>query len=282
MEHCPNFSGYLVGRGIAPSVSGKALLVRMRCRNWSCEFCAEKNRSIWRARIIRSTQSGEWFMMTITASAKDRTPKGSLRNLQYGWAKKELNWFNFITREWVVSRGLYGFMHDQNPDSPFDYVKVFEPHKNGAIHAHFLTNYHFIDYRHPRETKKFSPKGKRIPLYGSRALKDASVYFGMGFEVQTRHIGDNAGLAASYVTKYLTKELANLPHGTHRIITSRNFLVPDEEKTSDFEWSRLVDFHIGDFYQLKMEGYSLYDVNLKHTVKSEDFPSTMFYTPQIK
>jgi len=218
-------------------------------------------------------------MMTLTSHSKARTPQASLANLRNGWSKQELNWWSYNDHEWIVSKGLYGFMQDFSRDSEFQYVWVYEPHKDGAIHAHLLTNYHFVDYRQPRKVAQFHPRGKRVPLSGSRALKDAAFYLGMGFMTQTKHLGDNAGLAASYVTKYMTKNLRNLPKHTKRIITSHEFLVPDESLSSDYEWVLQPDLHVADWLILEGNGFSLYDVQLRRFIKPADFKLTHFYEP---
>jgi len=55
-EFCKNFDGLAVIDGDPDT---DLLVARLRCGMWDCEYCARKNRAIWRAHIIdREPQQG--------------------------------------------------------------------------------------------------------------------------------------------------------------------------------------------------------------------------------
>jgi len=207
-------------------------------------------------------------MMTLTAHEDDRTLKGSLRNLQKGWGVVKRPVMNPLTKKICHPKGLHGHLALINPFSDFKYLRVYEPHKNNALHAHFLTDYHPLDYHHPEHD--FQP--------GSRLLKDLARSHGMGYEVQIKCIGRDPTKAVRYVTKYLTKNLAQLS-GVRRIQTSGGFIVQDS-KPQDFTWSQVPDFHLRHFSALYGEGREVFDVNLDRQITYDDFAKILWYDPE--
>jgi len=232
-------------------------------------------------------------MMTITAHEFCRSPKESLANLQRGWGEltdDSARWIRY-KGQWHYVEGLYNMLRAYSPDSPFDYVRVYEPHADGAIHAHFLTNYHPVDFREPRpEVLITNPqtgsvfKREKVPEHGSRFLKNAARSCGMGHQTDIKILHGHAGLAAAYVTKYLMKSVedsaSKLPKGTARIITSRGFKEPTDSNPSDYEWTITQGFTIEHARRLWAQGYGIHDQDLKHRVSVDDF-AHFEYSPYI-
>jgi len=208
-------------------------------------------------------------MLTLTAHEGDRSTAGSLKNIQKGWGRSPLTVINPRTLKENKARGLHGYLRIENPQSPFAYLRVYEPHQNRAMHAHFLTNYHPLDYVHPRS--------KHAP--GSRTIKDKARAAGMGYMTQIECVGTDAEYSASYVLKYLTKDLAGLPRGTRRIQATNDFLIPQPSEPSSFAWETTPDLHLRQFSALFSEGREVWDVDLDRLVTYDDFSLILWYEP---
>lgn len=239
-KHCDNFRGYLLG-----FLKNEVIIVRSRCKQWSCAYCAEVNAKQWRAIIFDAVTKigGDWFMMTITAHRNARTRKNSLKNLQNGLNR------------------LMKRIQRQLPDGfKLHYVRVYEPHKNGRVHAHFLINWRPKDYKTPR--KKSDP--------GSRWLKDAAPACGLGHQVKIELLNGGAGLAAMYVTKYMTKSLEMLGDGVRRVQTTQGFKQPTDVNPSVYEWRVQEELLERDLFTLWRMGLTVIDIAHKHTITTDD------------
>jgi len=237
-QYCENFTGYLVG------VRAKeAIVIRTRCKQWDCPYCAEQNARQWRAIIIDAINKigGEWYMMTLTAHKNATKRATSLKNIQSGWGKLS----DRIRRI---------------ADKKAAYVRVYETHKNGRVHFHALTNWTPLDYK--------PPKIKSDP--GSRWLKDNAVQCGMGHQVKIELIHGHAGLAAAYVTKYLTKSLAKLPPGVRRVQTSQDFRQPTDMTPSEYSWTVHEELYTRDLMELWSRGIDVIDLQLNLLITLDD------------
>lgn len=112
--YCPNFGIWLVNLDDAKIAS----VARSRCGMWSCPYCAEQNRRIWRARIIKAINDRDtaWSFFHVTSSPYARGLELSLGRMSAGWNRLNLA----LKRE-------YG---------KFDWVRVYEQHKDGTVHLH--------------------------------------------------------------------------------------------------------------------------------------------------
>src|ERR1044072_6889789 len=83
---CENFRGLAVVDGDDDT---PLLVARLRCKMWDCEYCATKNRSIWRAHIIDTVNKlgGNWLFMTITAHRNAHRVGKTLINLKNAWKR---------------------------------------------------------------------------------------------------------------------------------------------------------------------------------------------------
>jgi len=245
---CENFTGWLVGE------KGKeCIIVRTRCKQWSCEYCAEQNKLQWRAIIIDAVNKlgGEWYFLTLTAHENARTRANSLKNLQSG-----------LPRLLDRLRRYCGYS--------VQYVRVYELHRNGRVHIHALLGF---------GTNGVSEENaKRIP--NQRWFKDNSRQCGMGFQVDFQRISGHAGLVAAYITKYVTKALGKLPANIRRIQTSQKFKQTTEINPSEYTWTIHETFTAKDLTHHFRLGHSVVDVALKRAVTYDDFEQTD-YSPLI-
>ena len=186
--YCKNVSMLAIGQGEEDTV-----LTRVRCKQWSCQYCAYINRVQWNMRIMRAMQQnratwGNFAFVTITAHEKMRTPKKSYKTLQNALSK------------------LLKRMRRKNAYSDMPYVRVFEPHKSGALHAHLIIHW----------TTDLNATDKQ----NTRWLKDNARSCGAGYQADYRTItpGYDPGRqngrrvqevlqVAAYVVKYMTKDL---------------------------------------------------------------------------
>lgn len=109
---------------VAYTVTGpkQALFTRLRCKRWSCDYCASKNARMWQFWLIKRLPevSSEWYFVTLTANEKIRTTLGSLDNLRSN-----------IDRLIKRIRRVFG--------KPIEYVRVFEKHPTSeAVHVHII------------------------------------------------------------------------------------------------------------------------------------------------
>ncbi len=201
----------------------RAIYVKAPCKMWSCPVCGHKKTAQWVARVLTGINyyikhgSPDWYFMTITAHDKWRGAENSLENIRSGWRR-------LSNRMWRK----FGKGH---------YVRIFEHHKDGSFHAHFLT-----DIKIPYTAKmEYNPKRERDEMrYRCRWLKDNARQCGMGYMDDYQPLL-NPGFAAHYVAKYLTKSVgdagAQWPKGVRRIQTSRGWpKLPPLTDASDYSW----------------------------------------------
>lgn len=189
-----------------------------------------------------NTIGGDWFFMTLTAHEKARTRDQSLINLQKGWKR-------------LVERIR------RQSDEKVHYARIYELHRNGRVHMHFITNWRPKDYRHPASNAQS----------GSRWLKDNARQCGMGYQVRIERLDGHAGLVAAYVTKYITKSLERLPAGIRKIQTTQGFKQKVEIGQSEYEWQIFEKFTERDYLAFKRTGYNVRDIARDKTVNKVDF-----------
>ena len=249
-DFCENFS-----RIATASDGNRILIARLRCKRWQCEFCATKNRSIWRAKIIRSIANHEcrdWHFVTLTAHQETRGFNPSLANLRAGWQK------------------LNSRMRRAYP--PFDYVRVMELHKDDSCHWHLLMSVPFHDI-------VIGDDG--VPY--SRWLKDNAAQSGMGYRVGVDYIDGHAGMAAAYVTKYVSKGIADVlakaPGRVRVIQTSQNFIADDYEPPVKYDWQVRLPIPDRELAAWWGRGIQVVDVSTGQVVDSDALIMSSHYPP---
>lgn len=206
----------------APILFGKhkeklhGLVHKTACKQWSCKECAAKNARRAMALCINHINKvgGQWYFATITAHRFWRGKEKSYENIRTNWDK---------LRKRMIRQ------HGKN----FDYFRVWEYHKDGSFHLHIITNCQ-LPY-----AEKTNKKGEK--KFTCAWLKDNAAECGLGFMADYQPL-DNAGFAAHYVTKYMTKSFEDSDKwisGMRRYQTSHDWTrLPDmmEDEKTDYDW----------------------------------------------
>jgi len=260
---CENFTGIVAD--VTDDRNWK--MSRIRCKQWDCEHCAPINRSQWRAHIIDKINIigtvGKWWFVTITAhrrAHKALNQRATLSNLQRGL--KTL--YDRFRR--IVAKGT----------EKLEYVRIYEHHKTGKIHAHLIMRGTFTV-----QTGELDKKGNDKGM--TRWLKDTAAACGLGYQASAKPIrssqGTHAGYIASYSTKYMTKSSQGFklfPKGLRRIQCSSGFgalRVPD----SQYTWGMKSGIFEADILKRHVT-----DVNLDRKVTGDDFEDSYIYPPELK
>jgi len=205
VDFCPHYSLVVWKRPL----SGPVTLVRLRCKSWQCEFCARKNRELWRSHLKKRIGKigGLWWFITLTAHENTRTPGTSLENLRENLDRL----FKRIRRVW----------------GRVDYVRVYETHQTGAFHAHIVMQglSHRVQKMVAKNGQEYfrpasEPKGKgnwSVRTWFRRSARQ----IGMGYMVDVQQL-QATPVVVNYITKYMTKDAqAFYVKGLRRIQTSQ-------------------------------------------------------------
>lgn len=229
---CQKFKQHAINRD-------RGMLIRLRCKQWSCDYCAEINCYKWRIAMkerITITGAGGWSLLTITARGRAHKHGITLDNLMKNGDKL----FKRLRRAW----------------GNFDYVRVYEKHKSGAFHMHILARVSPSDIDDAGAWQTYGKrlddgtivKGKRYRGAGHRTLKKASFGVGLGYICDFSPIDvskaddDNhaVNLVIHYITKYLTKALQALfPKGVRRVICSSKFKLNKPDVNDAGAWQMI-------------------------------------------
>jgi hypothetical protein len=204
-DFCTRFSGILLNR----TDDAKWLLFRGRCKQWSCDACAQWNKSLWKQHLLKSIGriGGYWSMVTITASSYSHKKGNTLEAIIKNFDKLSKR----LKRAW----------------GKYEYVRVYEKHKSGQFHVHLLVSWIPVDAwdASAYKTAKKGRKSYRGVAYAP--LKEDCAQCGLGWCVDIAPIkgdgleGGNVIFAVSYVVKYLGKQLGvDMPKFTRRIQSS--------------------------------------------------------------
>lgn len=227
---------------------GQVEVLRLRCKSWQCEYCAAKNREMWRSHLKKriAALAGEWWFVTVTAHEGNRHSFATLANLRRGLDLL----FKRMRKIW---KGL-------------EYVRVYEKHRNGGFHAHMVVSglSPRVAYRKGRNgVRVFSAaqgRGQGVLSLKTWFKKSARAVH-MGYMVDVQKL-DGVRKTINYVCKYFTKEAQNfhVPH-LRRIQTSAGIGAANARKEGQ-GWR--VDKYI---WQSDVMGKDVYDLNLKMTIK---------------
>lgn len=216
---CENFDGLAVIDGDNDT---EMLVARLRCGMWSCEYCANKNRMIWRAHIIDRVNklAGDWLFLTITAHRKAHKAGKTIVNLKNAWKR------------------LYDRLRYKFKGQKIEYVWLYERHNDKTLSGKTKTTYHVHAILRAQVAGNNVYHAQKSYYYHPEMhnwLKDNAAAVGAGFMCHCAKINDgNGGLVAAYITKYLTKnaqDLGNFPKRARRVSTSRGFGSPKHKET---------------------------------------------------
>jgi len=252
MEFCPRYPRVAWSREVkpdakkdsygttAPNVAGRktVLFTRLRCKQWSCPYCAAKNQAIWRAFLYAKMPevAEDWWFMTLTAHSRMRSQDASYKNLQRG-----------IDVMMKRVRRVFGQV---------DYVRVFEKHPTSeALHAHLVIS-NLSPFVVPGCHKNLQP-GYLATTTRSGHTGVWSIRTWVKKTAQECQIGYQADIAplqnsysVNYATKYLTKAAQEIDiKGLRHVQTTRRIGSPSSEsgrvwQVGDYVTAR--DFKAGE------------------------------------
>lgn len=222
---CNRIKGVMFSRDFKP---GYVTLIRIRCEMWSCPDCGAINAQRWRAYLLkRFNQTGmrekSWVFATITAH-RDAHKAGAietLKNLQIAWKRL----YDRLLRR-------YG---------KFEYVRVFEQHKSGRYHMHFLMD---IGEHYDRHDFLIKDPLDEFRHPECKWLRSTMAQLKAGWRVHMRRVWEaktrtaNVGLVVGYIMKYMSKNvsLMEFPKHQRRIQTSRNIGSPNTDAKGRGTW----------------------------------------------
>jgi len=259
MQFCPYFS--LVVWQQKPGAI--PVMVRLRCKSWQCEYCAKKNREMWRSHLKKriGTIGGSWWFITLTAHENSRLPGTSLANLRNNLDRL----FKRIRRVW----------------KRVDYVRVYEAHETGAFHAHIVMQglsrrvarlrmangeIHFQPFETIPATRSWG-----VQTWFKKVARDV----GLGYMVDVSEVA-TIPQVVNYVTKYMTKESQNFyVKGLRRIQTSERIGAANPRGEGGWSVGTVV-------YGGAVQWQAIRDGDLKITVPAEYWLEHVTYPPEVK
>jgi len=258
MDFCTNLHLIAIGE---PPKNGKRIVLRLRCKMWTCEYCAEINRKMWRAKLIHHIHEtqGDWCWWTLTAHRYARGEQRSLANLRKAWD-------TLIKR----MKREYG---------AFSYARIYEQHEDKSYHIHAVSSFAFDDIAWRTDKKT----GKKTSY--SRWLKKTAWELGLGMYTHAANIETgtfHSGYVASYITKYIVKlsEETKMEFGRVRHIqTSQNWIVKDFSSVDS--WQVTHGIYYDDVIGALDDKYEFIDVRNEHVVKLDDYVDTYIYPPDF-
>jgi len=213
---------------VAYTITGpkQGLVTRLRCKQWTCDYCAAKNANLWRYWLVKRLPevASEWWLVTLTAASYERTTLASLKNLR-----------DNVDRLIKRVRRVFGL--------PIEYVRVYERHPTSeAIHLHMI-----ITGLTPYVCFGVNSKAKELAVGCFNRPARAGVWsvktwfkkvcqeMGMGYIADVKKLEGTPEEAAWYVCKYLTKDLQSfhVPYLRHVQVTD-GIGSPQFEKNYDW------------------------------------------------
>lgn len=242
-----------------------ALFTRLRCGQWSCEYCAAKNASIWRAFLLTKMPAnvGHWYLLTLTAHSRLRTQAGSFDNIRKNIGR-------FLKR----IRRVFGKV---------EYVRVFERHPTSeAMHVHFIISnltpgvVRGANAKHQEMFLAVTERRARAGYWSINTyMKHIAQDCGMGYIADCRLIEGDGSKAVWYVTKYLTKSQQEFNiKGLRHVQTSRGIGSPKPEKK--YQWKVVSFVTTADF----LNGQTLIDLQTGEAVDADYWNEQDVYPPE--
>lgn len=250
---CPNFRLWL-----QKSTDEGIVIARARCKQWSCDYCAQLNAYQWQTRLRYAmfTTPGEWQFITFTAHEKWRGSASSYKNISENAGK--------LWKRYVRLCKAY-------TDKKLHYARLFEAHKDGSIHVHAFIRAPLEIY--PALTSNMQEKRTQASHQGVLWLKKNSRECGMGYMVDVQGVDDKSK-AIAYVTKYVSKSLFSLqiPRNARRIQTSNGFPTPKHlSRTGESDWSvNKRGYKVDTLRHLIASGFEVRDADLSKILEAGD------------
>lgn len=261
LKSCPNVRMLIKSRDYQPD---RLTIARLRCKQWTCEFCAERNMNSWRRHLIKRFQDDfketSWCFMTLTAPPYlHGQPEKSVESFQRVWK-----------RLYDLLRRLVG--------EKLSYVYMYEAHKSGTYHMHALVSCGGFYDRSPVIYVWKNPLDHH-PL--QRWLKDTLASLSGAFIADVRRIYSRHGLSDSvsavlYSIKYFAKAKSWVRFKKHarRIGVSQDIGGLPKTPKGEFTWKPMPWLRIEEWYS---EGVT-YDLSIRREITRADFQNG-FYPP---
>ena len=209
----------------------EALFTRLRCKQWSCPFCAKKNASIWREFLKERLPdvSSTWWLVTLTAHPNTTTSQSSIDNIRQN-----------IERLLKRAKRVFGNL---------SYVRTFERHPTSArIHAHFIVSglKPFVERSKSRRGveifRGISDRNRKRGIWSVKTwFKINAQECKIGMICDVRLIKGETGRAVHYVCKYLTKSQQDLNcKGLRHVQTSRDIGSPTQGKDNTWHTAAYI------------------------------------------
>ena len=270
MQHCPRYS---VALHTTDNAENDALIYRARCKAWSCDYCAEINRKVWRARImleVAKNPADVWHFWTLTLDGKNH--EGNTAKSLQVWRE---GWDKLMKR---VKRDL-GAMR---------YVRVFETHQDGTLHVHML-----CDKTYPDVVAVLESDG-RIN-YRSDDLKSHLEALALGWRHDLKPIvtnnaenDGNARNVSAYCVKYMTKDIQSNVRSTLRLAgMDRVRMIQTSQQWANVPTSatprawKKGGLQFVTFDKLTLDGIVTVDVDIKRVVTTGDYYGYDVYPNKI-
>lgn len=268
--YCTRFKGIAYTKDIPDKIA----LVRLRCKMWDCEYCSKKNRAIWFMHLQKRLPeiSSDWHFVTLTAHSHSHESGKTLEACQRGvdLLLKRIRWLSKVS-----------------------YVRVYEKHESGAIHAHLIIHglpdrvYYEIAKNGGKKWSTGLPSNWHAPLKIHRWaikswLKKSSQEVGMGYIVDIQKIAGDVNKAINYVLKYMSKDLQSGfdKKGLRRIATSQDVGSPKPE--SEYTWHLTNHITPMDLALAARDKREIYDLSTNHRVTLDDFEFVNVYPPELQ
>ncbi len=225
------------------------MVLRARCGQWSCAFCAPINQSQWRKHLTKRIDDlgGRWSFMTLTAHQAAHANGWTLANLRDAYKP-------------IYDAIRYNF----GAQKPLEYVRVFEQHQSGEFHIHMLWRINLEPF-------------SEMNLW----LKDLVTRNGLGWrcEWKAAYEGSSVHGIAHYVLKYMTKAGQGgmeMPKGIRRIQTSQGIGAMKPERSKE-GWKLSSGVYRGELRYYER----VIDVQTGHVVTDSDFKGWRVYPPEL-
>lgn len=265
MTHCVRIKGVVVSDDFK---KGFRTLVRLNCKMWDCPYCGQRNAAAWRAYLLdrfnKTMRDEKWCFFTITASpwTHKKSALATLENLQAAWKKL----YDRLLRHY--GKGL-------------QYVRVFEKHKSGRYHMHFLLNVGAQYDAHNFAINRLSDEMRHPEC---KWLRKAMVALKAGWRVHIRRVWEretktaNVGLVVGYLLKYFGKQLVemDMPKYQRRIQTSRKIGSPATNAKGQGNWVHMREIPL---HMVTRSPIPVFDLTTGQTLTKESFEGESYYPP---
>jgi len=248
-------------------------MVRVRCKMWSCDYCAVVNARMWRYALTKQMTDRflecQWSFFTVTVFLPD------FHQISYEERQKKSALAIKENSNKLMMRLKYQF-------GKFTYIRVVESMKSGLLHLHFLASFWWTDLVIEIEGDKRVSRSETLSKMASGV--------GLGWVAHAENlVGENGEYlspkrAVGYVTKYITKNsdytrLLMSHLNIRKMQTSRDLYSPFNERfkhDSDTLWIIRVRIHKEEVIQSEK---GIYDINRKKKIEIADFGDGIVYPP---